>query len=168
MHLRNASAGLVFLPIVEVVQVRKRTCVMYKASHVSSSRLLPILCRGAHQLALIVPHRDTHLEILSSMSSFSGTPNATNSKRASKMNSQAVNLNHLLNFTLPPRQAQPLANLPRRSRRTGTQQVWNKERTCLDLRSMNWYSSSYDRVHQCSVPLCYESYGRLYCAFCGS
>ncbi|KAG6873830.1 hypothetical protein C0995_010442 [Termitomyces sp. Mi166 len=39
------------------------------------------------------------------------------------------NLNHLLNFTLPPRQARPPVNLPRRSRKTGTQQgVWNKER----------------------------------------
>ncbi|KZT30947.1 hypothetical protein NEOLEDRAFT_1126631 [Neolentinus lepideus HHB14362 ss-1] len=37
-------------------------------------------------------------------------------------------LNHLLNFTLPPRQSQ-VQSLPRRSRRTGTQQgVWNKER----------------------------------------
>ncbi|KAG5716466.1 hypothetical protein E4T56_gene15104 [Termitomyces sp. T112] len=39
------------------------------------------------------------------------------------------NLNHLLNFTLPPRQVRPPVNLPRRSRKTGTQEgVWNKER----------------------------------------
>ncbi|KDQ63141.1 hypothetical protein JAAARDRAFT_147139 [Jaapia argillacea MUCL 33604] len=38
-------------------------------------------------------------------------------------------LNHLLNFTLPPRQTQNVQSIPRRSRRTGTQQgVWNKER----------------------------------------
>ncbi|KAF8921872.1 hypothetical protein CPB85DRAFT_1247036 [Mucidula mucida] len=54
------------------------------------------------------------------------TPQTT-PKRASKMNSQAVNVNHLLNFTLPPRQSQPMG-LPRRSRRTGVQAVWNKER----------------------------------------
>ncbi|KAJ6611470.1 hypothetical protein B0H10DRAFT_2165795 [Mycena sp. CBHHK59/15] len=39
-----------------------------------------------------------------------------------------LNLNHLLNFTLPPRQTQP-PSLPRRSRKTVTHQgVWNKER----------------------------------------
>ncbi|KAF8167481.1 hypothetical protein B0H34DRAFT_779216 [Crassisporium funariophilum] len=38
-------------------------------------------------------------------------------------------LNHLLNFSLPPRQTRPLSSLPRRSRKTGTTQgVWNKER----------------------------------------
>ncbi|KAI0066512.1 hypothetical protein BV25DRAFT_1878482 [Artomyces pyxidatus] len=47
------------------------------------------------------------------------------SKRAPKVE----NLNHLLNFTLPPRQTHQLPSLPRRSRRNGTQQgVWNKER----------------------------------------
>ncbi|RDB29105.1 putative RING finger protein P8B7.23 [Hypsizygus marmoreus] len=52
----------------------------------------------------------------------------TTPKRVSKMAS-TQNMNHLLNFTLPPRQARPPVNLPRRSRKTGTQQgVWNKER----------------------------------------
>lgn len=38
-------------------------------------------------------------------------------------------LNHLLNFSLPPRQSHTVQSIPRRSRRTGTQQgVWNKER----------------------------------------
>ncbi|KAJ7837391.1 hypothetical protein B0H14DRAFT_3870472 [Mycena olivaceomarginata] len=65
-------------------------------------------------------------------------PNATTTpaaapltpRRASKMASnQSLNLNHLLNFTLPPRQTQPPPSLPRRSRKTGTHQgVWNKER----------------------------------------
>ncbi|KAF7347360.1 RING finger domain protein [Mycena venus] len=42
---------------------------------------------------------------------------------------QSLNLNHLLNFTLPPRQTQPPPSLPRRSRKTATHQgVWNKER----------------------------------------
>ncbi|OAX38389.1 hypothetical protein K503DRAFT_770550 [Rhizopogon vinicolor AM-OR11-026] len=36
-------------------------------------------------------------------------------------------LNHLLNFTLPPRQTQP-QSLPRRSRKTVNPAVWNKER----------------------------------------
>ncbi|KAF9469675.1 hypothetical protein BDZ94DRAFT_1180997 [Collybia nuda] len=52
------------------------------------------------------------------------------SKRASKMTtSQSVNVNHLLNFTLPPRQVRAPANIPRRSRKTDTHHgVWNKER----------------------------------------
>ncbi|KAG7099751.1 hypothetical protein E1B28_001564 [Marasmius oreades] len=38
-------------------------------------------------------------------------------------------LNHLLNFTLPPRQSRPPPSLPRRSRKTNNQYgVWNKER----------------------------------------
>ncbi|KAF5352383.1 hypothetical protein D9756_005809 [Leucocoprinus leucothites] len=51
-------------------------------------------------------------------------------KRGHKMAStQPTNLNHLLNFTLPPRQSRPLASIPRRSRKTGTTHgVWNKER----------------------------------------
>ncbi|KAG6811574.1 hypothetical protein H0H92_006823 [Tricholoma furcatifolium] len=52
-----------------------------------------------------------------------GTP-----RRVQKMAS-SQNMNHLLNFTLPPRQARPPVSVPRRSRKTGTQQgVWNKER----------------------------------------
>ncbi|KAJ7069040.1 hypothetical protein B0H15DRAFT_918159 [Mycena belliarum] len=65
------------------------------------------------------------------MSSSPRTPvTAPVTKRASKMASnQSLNLNHLLNFTLPPRQTQPPPSLPRRSRKTGTQQgIWNKER----------------------------------------
>ncbi|EAU92302.1 alkylbase DNA N-glycosylase [Coprinopsis cinerea okayama7 len=51
-------------------------------------------------------------------------------KRMNKMASnQTINLNHLLNFTLPPRQTRPLNSIPRRSRKTGNVHgVWNKER----------------------------------------
>ncbi|KAF5392528.1 hypothetical protein D9757_002315 [Collybiopsis confluens] len=57
--------------------------------------------------------------------SFPATP-----KRAAKMAANhSQSLNHLLNFTLPPRQQQPPTHLPRRSRRTGSSHgVWNKER----------------------------------------
>ncbi|KAF7302558.1 RING finger domain protein [Mycena chlorophos] len=49
-------------------------------------------------------------------------------RRASKMASNQ-NLNHLLSFTLPPRQTQPPTSIPRRSRKTGnTHGIWNKER----------------------------------------
>ncbi|KAJ3830348.1 hypothetical protein F5880DRAFT_1468754 [Lentinula raphanica] len=52
----------------------------------------------------------------------------TTPKRTAKTAS-TTNLNHLLNFSLPPRQQQSLSNLPRRSRRSGTTHgVWNKER----------------------------------------
>ncbi|KAF5313222.1 hypothetical protein D9619_002821 [Psilocybe cf. subviscida] len=64
------------------------------------------------------------------MSSAPGQTPATNSKRLAKMPVQQVtNLNHLLNFSLPPRQTRPLSSLPRRSRKVGhVQGVWNKER----------------------------------------
>ena len=65
----------------------------------------------------------------------STTPSVANSatpKRLSKMPANhALNVNDLLNFTLPPRQTRPLTSLPRRSRKTGNMQgVWNKEREC--------------------------------------
>ncbi|KAI0315669.1 hypothetical protein OF83DRAFT_1061668 [Amylostereum chailletii] len=47
---------------------------------------------------------------------------------AQKRSNKTESLNHLLNFTLPPRQTHQLQSIPRRSRRNGTQQVWNKER----------------------------------------
>lgn len=61
-------------------------------------------------------------------------------KRVAKMASnQPTNLNHLLNFTLPPRQARPLGT-PRRSRKTGnTQGVWNKERELAAPLSVPYY-----------------------------
>ena len=48
-------------------------------------------------------------------------------KRAPKMAS-GQSLNHLLNFSLPPRQSRSPLSLPRRSRRNGHQGVWNQER----------------------------------------
>ncbi|KAL4246962.1 RING-finger protein MAG2/RNF10 [Abortiporus biennis] len=54
------------------------------------------------------------------------TTHSSSAKRNTKMAS-SQSINHLLNFTLPPRQTHQYHNLPRR-RKTGTQQVWNKER----------------------------------------
>ncbi|KAG1749759.1 uncharacterized protein EDB91DRAFT_1047083 [Suillus paluster] len=51
---------------------------------------------------------------------------ATTPKRPAKMSSNQ-SLNHLLNFTLPPRQIQP-QSLPRRSKKAVHSAVWNKER----------------------------------------
>ncbi|KIY52643.1 hypothetical protein FISHEDRAFT_34869 [Fistulina hepatica ATCC 64428] len=48
-------------------------------------------------------------------------------KRLSKAASNQ-SINHLLNFTLPPRQALNPSSLPRRSRKTAHYGVWNKER----------------------------------------
>ncbi|KIJ21979.1 hypothetical protein PAXINDRAFT_105678 [Paxillus involutus ATCC 200175] len=50
----------------------------------------------------------------------------TTPKRPAKMAS-SQSLNHLLNFTLPPRQTQP-QSLPRRSKKPTSQGIWNKER----------------------------------------
>ncbi|KZT08523.1 uncharacterized protein LAESUDRAFT_648547 [Laetiporus sulphureus 93-53] len=59
-----------------------------------------------------------------SIQSVTGTPQPA--KRSSKMAS-AQSLNHLLNFTLPPRQSHQ--SLPRRGRRSSVHPaVWNKER----------------------------------------
>ncbi|KAI3622050.1 ring finger domain protein [Moniliophthora roreri] len=53
---------------------------------------------------------------------------ATSPKRPVKMASNQ-SLNHLLNFTLPPRQTHPPPSIPRRSRKTANYHgVWNKER----------------------------------------
>ncbi|KAI9455916.1 hypothetical protein BJY52DRAFT_1278098 [Lactarius psammicola] len=60
-----------------------------------------------------------------------GTTRSTNPptpKRVTK-SASSQSLNHLLNFSLPPRQSHQVQSLPRRSRRHGTTQgVWNKER----------------------------------------
>ncbi|KAI9510821.1 hypothetical protein F5148DRAFT_498415 [Russula earlei] len=54
--------------------------------------------------------------------------NPTPPKRVAK-SASSQSLNHLLNFSLPPRQTQHVQSLPRRSRRHGiTHGVWNKER----------------------------------------
>ena len=47
-------------------------------------------------------------------------------KRPSKMASSSQSLNHLLNFTLPPRQSHS-QSLPRRGKKPSTHGVWNKE-----------------------------------------
>lgn len=60
-----------------------------------------------------------------------GTTRSTNPptpKRVAK-SASSQSLNHLLNFSLPPRQSHQVQSLPRRSRRHGTTHgVWNKER----------------------------------------
>ncbi|TFK56790.1 hypothetical protein OE88DRAFT_1670263 [Heliocybe sulcata] len=64
------------------------------------------------------------------MTSQAGTTPSSTARKRSSGSKMAANqsLNHLLNFSLPPRQSQ-VQSIPRRSRRTGTQQgVWNKER----------------------------------------
>lgn len=60
------------------------------------------------------------------MATQTSAPQSATSKRPGKMSS-SQSLNHLLNFTLPPRQTHQFQSLPRR-KRTTNQQVWNKER----------------------------------------
>ena len=65
------------------------------------------------------------------------TSPSTPKKSSSKMSS-TQSLNHLLNFTLPPRQTPQ--NLPRRNRRAnGSNQVWNKERKYTAARYYDWH-----------------------------
>ena len=57
--------------------------------------------------------------------------NPSTPKRVAK-SASSQSLNHLLNFSLPPRQTHQVQSLPRRSRRHGTTQgVWNKEREVI-------------------------------------
>jgi hypothetical protein len=57
--------------------------------------------------------------------------NPSTPKRVAK-SASSLSLNHLLNFSLPPRQIHQAQSLPRRSRRHGTTQgVWNKEREAV-------------------------------------
>ncbi|PIL31543.1 hypothetical protein GSI_06245 [Ganoderma sinense ZZ0214-1] len=62
------------------------------------------------------------------------TPATTTHTAATNQNKRfakapAQSLNHLLNFTLPPRQSHYNQSIPRRARKTGNQYgVWNKER----------------------------------------
>jgi hypothetical protein len=89
---------------------------------------------------------------------------ATTFARPGKM-AQSQSLNHLLNFSLPPRQAQPL---PRRSRKYGTQHgVWNKERElALSLLSADSpLAKRGARLRQRSVSFCDESCWRLHRSF---
>lgn len=59
-----------------------------------------------------------------------GSGNKKRSQNKMPSGGHAQSLNHLLNFTLPPRQPQGLPPLPRRSRKTASAAaygVWNKE-----------------------------------------
>ncbi|KZP25367.1 hypothetical protein FIBSPDRAFT_1041511 [Athelia psychrophila] len=68
--------------------------------------------------------------MLNSRSGRQDSSETTTPKRpGSKMAQHGQSLNHLLNFTLPPRQSQVPQSLPRRSRKNApSHQVWNKER----------------------------------------
>lgn len=85
--------------------------------------------------------------------------------------SQPTNLNHLLNFSLPPRQPHPPSTTCRRSRKTVTAHgVWNKERefVIFFISLLHSRPLTLDRFCQCSISFCHESEWRLYCTFCGS
>ena len=54
---------------------------------------------------------------------------APNQNKRSNSKASSQSLNHLLNFTLPPRQSHNFLSIPRRARKTGHHHgVWNKER----------------------------------------
>jgi len=82
--------------------------------------------------------------------------------------SQPADLNHLLNFSFPPRQPHLLSTACRRSRKTGSAHgVWTKEREPL-ISHLSSRPVTLDRLCQRSVSFRHESEWRLYCAFCGS
>lgn len=88
-------------------------------------------------------------------------------KRTSKMAS-SQSLNHLLNFTLPPRQTHS-QSLPRRGKKSTAHGVWNKESEYHSYQSSclapNGFSS---RICECPIPIHHESNGRLHSPLRGS
>ncbi|KLO07707.1 hypothetical protein SCHPADRAFT_909229 [Schizopora paradoxa] len=63
------------------------------------------------------------------MSTATVKPSATPPKRSGKKMAHGESLNHLLNFSLPPRRSQAPQSLPRRSRKTtNSYEIWNKEK----------------------------------------
>lgn len=105
---------------------------------------------------------------MSSLSAPVSSPAAMPKAKRSSKTASKENLNHLLNFSLPPRQARTLQSIPRRSRKTGTQHgVWNKE-SMFSLCSIHYgnnYSDDYPRVYQRAVSFHYEALWRLHGAF---
>ena len=87
------------------------------------------------------------------LASMSGLP------RSQAYKPQVMDLSHLLNFTLPPRQSRPIQSIPRRSRKTAnTHGVWNKERQCPPpLFPLSLILTTLCRLRQCTVPVCHES-----------
>jgi hypothetical protein len=88
-------------------------------------------------------------------------------KRPSKMAS-SQSLNHLLNFTLPPRQSHS-QSFPRRGKKSSTHGVWNKESEYQPYQpshlASNWLPS---RICERPISIHHESHGRLYSPFRGS
>lgn len=88
-------------------------------------------------------------------------------KRPSKMAS-SQSLNHLLNFTLPPRQSHS-QSFPRRGKKSTAHGVWNKESEYQPYQpshlAPNWLPS---RICERPISIHHESYGRLYSPFRGS
>lgn len=98
------------------------------------------------------------------------TAAANQTKRSSKPSAQS--LNHLLNFTLPPRQTHYNQGIPRRARKTGGHHnVWNKEREYIHLTLIlivfltSQAFLAHCRFCERAVPFCYEPKWRLHCAF---
>ena len=86
-------------------------------------------------------------------------------KRPPKMAS-SQSLNHLLNFTLPPRQSHS-QSLPRRAKKSTSHGVWNKESTCHPYRPPPSAKLALIRVCECPISIHHESHWRLYRPFRG-
>lgn len=96
------------------------------------------------------------------------------SKRGAKMSSSTQSLNHLLNFTLPPRQSQ--SGIPRRSNRKsignakyGVRSTESEQPSLMsDDLIPSWGQRFLYRVCERAVSLRDEPFRRLYRPFCGS
>ena len=142
VYIRNASAGLRFFPLAMAVEEGARGCESKNESAIhrlhnrdgpTQARPLPIISVAAVVfLSFLSPREGRNPTIaMAAPQNITRPSNPPTPKRVAK-SASTQSLNHLLNFSLPPRQTQQVQSLPRRSRRHGTTQgVWNKERELL-------------------------------------
>jgi hypothetical protein len=100
--------------------------------------IVPAVSRVKTPSGVLNHHSGGRSRVLVAAASMTSAPGSvrvkSKQKHLSKMPADQVNVNDLLNFTLPPRQQRPMASIPRRSRKTGTSQgVWNKERKYFNI-----------------------------------
>ncbi len=121
--IRKASAGLRFFPLAMAGGLRHQRPAQACPLPTTRSRWwfsYPFSLREGRNPTIIMANQST-----------TRPSNQPTPKRVAK-SASSQSLNHLLNFSLPPRQTQQVQSLPRRSRRHGAAQgVWNKEREAV-------------------------------------
>jgi hypothetical protein len=132
--IRNASAGLRFFPLA-MAGGKEHVCVRSDSTDPDSSGSLSFVLSDSLTVVVFSPllsFREGRNPTLTMANQSTTRPsNPSTPKRVAK-SASSQSLNHLLNFSLPPRQTHQVQSLPRRSRRHGTTQgVWNKEREAV-------------------------------------